>query len=280
MKGPLGLKVIKLLKTRFLQLLAPIFIIGVLNSPSAAGQNPNPSNDVPAVVEDNDPLEGFNRAMFEFNLALDRAILRPLTYLYRQIPDPIQTGVHNFLENLRSPVIFFNDVLQGDTRRAGTTLARFGLNSTIGILGLNDFATDLGLEKHDEDFGQTLAVWEFESGPYLMLPFFGPSNPRDTVGLVTDTLLDPFSWLTSTEFRIARTVVTAVDKRSQSFEQINDLQKNSLDFYSAVRSLYQQKRRAEIRNGAPTANKPAPSGLSGLGFRNSGQLEDADTAQK
>lgn len=205
-----------------------------------------------AYKEANDPYEPFNRAMFDFNLTLDKVVLRPVASIYRSIlPEPVQNGVHNFLHNLRSPVILGNDLLQGELNRAGSTLARFAMNSTVGILGLYDFAAYVGIEKHNEDFGQTLAVWEVEPGPYLILPIFGPSNPRDGVGRVADVLIDPFTWLAPFEVQLARTIGTAVDARARNFDQFNDLEQNSLDFYSAVRSLYRQKRADEIRNGAP-----------------------------
>ena len=178
--------------------------------------------------------------------------MRPAASIYRDVlPKPVQNGVHNFLQNLRSPVIFGNDLLQGELSRAGSTLARFAMNSTVGILGLYDFAADVGIEKHNEDFGQTLAVWEVEPGPYLILPIFGPSNPRDGVGKLADILMDPLSWLAPIEVQMARTIGTAVDARARNFDQVADLEKNSLDFYSAIRSLYRQKRRDEIRNGLP-----------------------------
>ena len=205
-----------------------------------------------AFKEANDPYEPFNRAMFDFNLALDKAVLRPAASIYRDVlPEPVQNGVHNFLHNLRSPIIFGNDLLQGELDRAGSTLARFAINSTVGILGLYDFAAYVGIEKHNEDFGQTLAVWEVEQGPYLVLPIFGPSNPRDGVGRVADILIDPLTWLAPFEFQMARTIGTAVNARARNFDQVNDLENNSLDFYSAVRSLYRQKRADEIRNGVP-----------------------------
>ena len=205
-----------------------------------------------AFKEANDPYEPFNRAMFDFNLALDKAVLRPAASIYRDVlPEPVQNGVHNFLHNLRSPIIFGNDLLQGELDRAGSTLARFAINSTVGILGLYDFAAYVGIEKHNEDFGQTLAVWDVERGPYLVLPIFGPSNPRDGVGKVADILIDPLTWLAPFEFQMARTIGTAVNARARNFDQVNDLENNSLDFYSAVRSLYRQKRADEIRNGVP-----------------------------
>ena len=246
---------------------------------------PPPSEDKEAVAafkEANDPYEPFNRAMLGFNLALDKVVLRPVTSVYREaVPDLIQTNIHNFLQNLRGPVIFANDLMQGEIDRAGTTLLRFTVNSPIGILGINDFATQVGIEKHDEDFGQTLATWDVESGPYLVLPIFGPSNPRDGIGLIGDRLLDPFTWFAPFEFTVGRAIGTAVDKRSQTFDQFNDLEKNSLDFYSAVRSLYRQKRRDEIRNGAPTAIKPVPGGLTGVPSDDAGdQQGNASSVEK
>ena len=245
--------------------LISVACAGMLLAGCATAPPPEDKEAVAAFKQANDPYEPFNRAMLDFNLALDKAVLRPVTSAYIEVvPDPLQTNVHNFLQNLRGPVIFANDLFQGEFDRAGSTLLRFAMNSTIGILGINDFAAEAGIEKHDEDFGQTLATWEVESGPYLVLPIFGPSNPRDGVGLLADMLIDPFTWFTPFEFRMGRTVGTAVDKRARNFDQINDLEKNSLDFYSAVRSLYRQKRRDEIRNGAPTANSPVPGGLSGV----------------
>ena len=252
-------------KGRVCGALISIVCAGVLLAGCATAPPPEDKEAVAAFKEANDPYEPFNRAMLDFNLALDKAILRPVTSVYLEVvPDPLQTNVHNFLQNLRGPVIFANDLFQGELDRAGTALLRFTMNSTFGILGINDFAAEVGIEKHDEDFGQTLAIWEVDSGPYLVLPIFGPSSPRDGVGLLADTLIDPFTWLTPLEYRIGRSFGTAVDKRARNFDQINDLEKNSLDFYSAVRSLYRQKRRDEIRNGALPTNNPVPGSLSGV----------------
>ncbi len=221
-----------------------------------------PSNDPEAVAaykQANDPLEPFNRAMFEVNLGLDKAIIKPIAYVYKEIvPDIFRNFVRNFLDNLRSPIIFVNDLLQGEFERAGTTLIRFIMNSSFGIAGINDFAGEVDLMKHDEDFGQTLAVAGVESGPYLMLPIFGPSNPRDGIGILVDLLLDPFRYIGNTAFGLARSGARAVDTRARRYDTINDLERTSLDFYAAVRSLHRQRRADEIRNGAPSANRPAP----------------------
>ena len=273
-------------KSKFKGQMSGILILvtcaGMILAGCATAPPPEDKEAVAAFKEANDPYEPFNRAVLDFNMALDKAILRPVASVYLEVlPEPLQNSVHNFLDNLRSPVIFANDLFQGDLNRAGTTLARFAMNSTVGILGLFDVATEAGMKKHDEDFGQTLATWEVKSGPYLVLPIFGPSNSRDSVGLLTDILIDPFTWFTSHEFRVGRAIGTAVDKRARNFDQINDLEKNSLDFYSAVRSLYRQKRRDQIHNGAPAKNTMVPGGLSDLpdGKSENQQSEAAPTGQ-
>ncbi|MBC8338023.1 MAG: VacJ family lipoprotein [Rhodospirillales bacterium] len=228
-----------------------------------------PASDPEAFAEFrevNDPAEPLNRAIFEFNRGLDTAFLKPVAKAYRDILPPfVQDRFKHALANLRSPIIFINDLLQGELDRAIATLVRFMINSTWGLLGLNDLATDMGMEGHDEDFGQTLAVWGAGEGPYLMLPLFGPSNPRDTIGLVVDYLINPFNlWAANTDrdFAVfARTGTRAVDMRATHMEALDDLEKSSLDFYASIRSLYRQRRLGEVSNGDPSANSPAP-GLS------------------
>jgi phospholipid-binding lipoprotein MlaA len=204
-------------------------------------------------------MEPFNRGVFEVNLALDKVILKPVAFVYKEaVPDPIQNMIRNFLDNLRSPIIFANDMLQGEFNRAGTTLFRFAMNSSFGVLGIADIAGDLGFEHHDEDFGQTMAVWGVDSGAFLMLPILGPSNPRDAVGRLVDFLFDPFTYYGSTEFGIARFATRAVDTRARRYDTINELERTSLDFYAAVRSLHRQRRTDEITNGVSTAEQPIP----------------------
>ena len=209
----------------------------------------------------NDPLEPLNRTVFEFNRALDAMFLRPFADFYRLLlPPPLQNGVHNFLANLRSPVILVNDLLQGEWERAGTTTQRFIINTTAGVGGLGDPASDFGLPAHNEDFGQTLAVWGLSEGPFLMLPLIGPSNPRDATGLAVDSfIIDPLGLLNSLgaegewlpTFLLVRFGLTAIDARAQNVEELDDLEKSSLDFYAAMRSLYRQFRTAEIHQGQP-----------------------------
>jgi|TARA_Y100000294_G_scaffold116018_1_gene107648 phospholipid-binding lipoprotein MlaA len=211
----------------------------------------------------NDPAEPANRAIFEVNRGLDTAFLKPVATFYRDvIPQFFQDRINDALDNLRAPVIFFNDILQGELDRALATAARFMVNSTIGILGVNDIATEMGMEGHNEDFGQTLAVWGMPDGPYVVLPLFGPSNPRDTVGIIVDFLVDPFNLWASNSNRdfavFARTGTRAVDLRAIHMEALDSLEKTSLDYYATLRSLYRQRRAEEISNGKGSANLPAP----------------------
>jgi phospholipid-binding lipoprotein MlaA len=217
----------------------------------------------------NDPLEPLNRTVFEFNRALDAMFLRPLADFYRLVlPPPFREGVHNVLTNLRSPVILANDLLQAEWGRAGTTTGRFLVNTTVGVGGIGDPASDFGLAYHNEDFGQTLAVWGVPEGPFLMLPVVGPSNPRDATGLAVDsTIIDPLGllntigaeqgWLPT--FSLVRFGMTAIDARAQNVEELDDLEKSSLDYYAAIRSLYRQFRTAEIHQGHPPPGVEGPT---------------------
>ncbi len=252
-------------------LAAFLFLASLLAGGCAVMPDPADKEAVAEFNEINDPAEPTNRAVFGINRGLDAALLKPVATAYRDAtPQFFQDRINDALDNLRSPVIFLNDVLQGELGRAATTLVRFVINSTLGLLGLNDIATDLGIEGHDEDFGQTLAVWGVPEGPYVMLPLFGPSNPRDTIGMVVDFLLDPFNiWAGNTDrdFAIfARSGTRAVDLRATHMEALDELEKSSLDFYASIRSLYRQRRVNEINNGEPSANMPAP----GIGLGPSG----------
>jgi phospholipid-binding lipoprotein MlaA len=221
---------------------------------------PPPNSDKEAFSEHialNDPFEPTNRAVFVFNQVLDKFTLQPAARAYRSaVPVWFRARIDSAIDNLRAPVVFFNDVLQGELDRALMTLTRFGLNSTFGLGGLNDIAGDLGLPHHDEDFGQTLAVWGLEPGPYLILPIFGSSNPRDAVGRIVDYLVDPFNaWAANTnreELTYARSGVAALHARAGLLELTDDLEKNSLDPYAAIRSLYRQTRANAISNGNAT----------------------------
>ena len=208
----------------------------------------------------NDPFETFNRAIFQINLFLDGILIKPLALLYRDlVPPEVRTGVHNALANLRAPVTLANDLMQGDTDRAGITIQRFFINSTVGLGGMLDVASDFGIQGHREDFGQTIAIWGGGAGPYLVLPVLGPSNPRDLVGLVADGFTDPLTYVAPSGVLIARTSLRAIDEREAVIEPLDEIQKTSLDFYATLRSLYRQRRADEIRNGRPAPVMTIPS---------------------
>ncbi|SVC58050.1 uncharacterized protein METZ01_LOCUS310904 [marine metagenome] len=225
-----------------------------------------PKNDPEALAEFqkiNDPMEVTNRGIFSFNQVLDKVVVKPVTGVYRSlIPSFMRKAVHRFLQNLRTPVTLANDLLQGEGGRAGDTVARFFINSTIGLLGFMDPASHMGFAQHEEDFGQTLAVWGVGEGPYLMLPVFGPSNPRDLTGKVVGFFLDPLNmWAANTdrnEIPIIRTIVSGIDARDLYWDALEDIEKNSIDPYASIRSLYRQRRNDEIRNGkeGPSTSLP------------------------
>ena len=235
-----------------------LMVLGACASP------PEDADARAAFEEENDPLQDFNRYIHEVNYAFDQLVFRPISGMYRTgVPSPIRGAIRNFFENLRAPVIFVNDLLQGEGERAGITLARFLTNSTLGLAGLIDTAElAFGLEFHDEDFGQTLAVWGVDEGIYLVLPLFGPSNPRDAIGIAVDSFLDPWDSLlraAGVEYGPpARTILNAVDLRARNIDTLDEVERTSIDYYATLRSLYRQRRADEIRNGIPTAIQPVP----------------------
>jgi phospholipid-binding lipoprotein MlaA len=200
-----------------------------------------------------DPWEGFNRDMFAVHESVDEAVLEPVARGYRAItPRPVRRGVLNFLRNLRAPVIFVNDVLQGEVGRAGTTAARFCVNTTIGIAGVFDPATSMGLDRHDEDFGQTLAVWGVDAGPYIFVPLLGPTTVRDGAGRIVDIALDPLTWAEFDDVekvRIGRTLLAGVATRELVLETVDDIRRDSLDPYVTIRTSYGLLRESAIQNG-------------------------------
>lgn len=249
----------------FPALVGGLVALGILLGGCATVPPESDPEALAAFKKTNDPYEPFNRVMFDVNLALDKALIKPVAFAYKEVvPEVIQNFIKNFLDNLRSPIIFANDLMQGEFERAGTTFVRFLMNSSFGVAGINDFAGEVGLKRHDEDFGQTLAVAGVEPGPYLMLPLFGPSNPRDGIGLLVDILLDPLTYIGNTTFSMSRTAARAVDTRARRYDSFNDLERTSLDFYAAVRSLHRQRRADAISNGAPSAIEAVPM-LSGDG---------------
>jgi len=221
-----------------------------------------PPRDSPAYqsyVERDDPLEPMNRYFFEVNRGLDELFLKPAAAAYNAaLPDPVQDSVRAFINNLRTPIVLANDLLQGEGDRAYITLSRFIVNTSIGLLGLFDVATEIGLDYHDEDFGQTLAVAGMEPGPYLMLPLLGPTNPRDLAGRVVDFVFDPLTFVGGTDARLGRTAADTVDTRNRDREVIKALEEGSIDFYATVRNASRQRREDEIRNQRSQPGETSP----------------------
>lgn len=220
---------------------------------------------VPALAQNddvNDPLEPLNRGIFQFNTVVDGLLLEPAARMYRiATPQFVRTGVSNFLANLSTPVVFVNDLLQGEYDRAELTLGRFMMNTILGLGGLIDVGGKLGMPpRHYEDFGQTLAVHGTGPGPYLVLPLLGPSTGRDAAGRVVDLAFDPLTvlgaagvgiFIDPTAFGLARTGTQTLTFREQTLDEYDELKRSSLDLYAAVRTFYLQYRANQIRNGAP-----------------------------
>ena len=200
-----------------------------------------------------DPLEGFNRGVFSFNEGLDKVLLKPVAKGYDAIaPTPVRAAVGNFFENLNDVLVMANDLLQGKVQDAGSDFGRVVLNSTFGILGLFDVATPFGLEKHDEDFGQTIGRWGIGDGPYLVLPLFGPRNVRDAVGLAATTTLYPVSRVYPVDLRNSLTATRFVSDRADLLPADDAIEQASLgDKYSYIRDAYLQRRRNMIYDGHP-----------------------------
>lgn len=197
--------------------------------------------------EADDPIESANRAVFDGNQFIDRHVLKPVAGGYREtVPGAMQRGISNMLSNLREPSVAVNDLLQGNPARSLATLWRFGVNSTVGALGIFDVAADYGLERHHADFGQTLGVWGVGTGPYLTLPLLGPSNLRDAAGTVVNMALNPLPLGPAAP---AVTVGQALDQRIQAADALEQMERSSVDFYASLRSAYLQQRQALVADG-------------------------------
>tara|TARA_B100000579_G_C22638050_1_gene760021 strand:+ start:81 stop:899 length:819 start_codon:yes stop_codon:yes gene_type:complete len=236
------------MKSRFIIFFVVSLVVFTGCSKSPENTKFNTSESIE--ISNNDPLEPVNRVVFSFNNIFDKLILRPIAVVYKGIvPEFVRNRITYSLNNLGMPITAVNNVLQGEISKAGISTSRFLINSTVGFLGFFDPAASLGLESQNEDFGQTLTVWGVPSGPYLVLPFLGPSNPRDFTGLLSTSLLDPMYQVgggsTSTSLRSYRLATGAVDFRSQNIEVFDDLQNNSVDHYAAIRSFYSQSRESQ-----------------------------------
>ena len=204
-------------------------------------------------------FEGVSRSVFKFNMAFDKAVLKPIAKGYNKLPEPIKNGTSNFTSNMATLLSIPNSLLQGNIKQVGHSTGSFLINSTIGILGVLNPAEKMGLKPHKEDVGQTLGTYGVGPGCYLVLPILGPSTARDSFGLLADTFVDPFAHVTIRENELLGISgndldyfsvkgVTAVDFRADNDQNFESLEKNSLDLYSSLKSVYLQDRENKIKN--------------------------------
>ncbi len=213
-----------------------------------------------------DPWESYNRAMFAFNQEVDQAILRPTAVQYRRLPDPVQTGVGNFFSNLNDVTVLFNNLLQGKLHAAASDTSRLMFNTTFGLAGLIDVASPMGLDKNNEDFGQTLGAWGVPSGPYLQLPLLGPSTARDAPARLVDSQTDPRNVRSvrrdRTPLWVGLVVVDVVDMRAGLIDTEAMIDQLSDDPYIAMRRAYLQRR--DFLTGGAQADEQAEEMLDEL----------------
>ncbi len=211
-------------------------------------------------TSDNDPAEPVNRAVFDANMAVDKAVVRPLAQAYQDhVPPQVRRGIHNVTANLNEPTVATNDLLQGNLGRAWTSARRFAINTTAGAAGIVDRAAEWNLPPHSADFGQTLAVWGVGEGPFIELPALGPSNLRDAIGSAVGMAFDPLSLPGIPALNYlgyAKTGAGFVDARAAHLADLDELEKTAIDFYATLRSVYRQHRQAEIeeaKRGTPNS---------------------------
>jgi len=221
------------------------------------------SSDNQEAAAANDPLEPMNRMFFDFNQKLDRnAALPAATFYASAIPKPVRGGVHNFLGNLNGPVSVANNMLEARFSIAAGELARFVINSTIGLAGIFDVATDWGLPDRSRDFGETLGVYGLDQGPYLVLPLRGPTAVRDLSGNYLDGFLSPLYYthfqLTGKQYiGLVKSTIASVDARADNIVTYRDIERNSVDFYATMRDYYRQRRERQVEdNPIQTAGLP------------------------
>ena len=204
-------------------------------------------------------FERTSRAMFKFNLALDDIVLEPLAKGYNKLPSPIRSGTSNFTSNIGTLLSIPNNILQGNIKQLGHSVGSFAINTTVGILGFLNPAERIGLKPHKEDVGQTLGSYGIGTGCYFVLPFFGPTTVRDSIGLIADTFVDPFAQVTIRNREILSTsgnsldyvsvkTTEIIDFRADNVKNFENLEKNSIDLYSSLKSVYLQDRENKIKN--------------------------------
>jgi len=217
------------------------------------------------VENERDPWQGFNRTVYGFNDTLDQALLKPAAKGYQAVaPDFVETGVRNFFSNINDVSVAFNNLLQGKVADAVSDVGRVLFNTTIGLLGLFDVASEMGLQKHNEDFGQTLAAWGVDSGPYLMLPFFGPSTLRDSTSVPVDNfLLNPINHIDMEKSdRMYLMAVDVVSVRAELLSLEKTVDEIATDKYSFIRDAYLDRRNYLVHDGAPPEDESLYEGLN------------------
>lgn len=223
---------------------------------SCASQNHEPV--MAGNAEVHDPFESANRAVFSFNSAVDKAVIHPVAKGYNAaLPKPVRTGIDNVLRNLKAPMTFTNQALQGDVKGAENVLVRTVVNTLLGVGGIFDVAGAEGIEYEQEDFGQTLATWGIGHGPYLVVPIIGPSSMRDYVGYAVDSFADPLRWylfnIEHEEIYYGKVGMDYLTLRASLVDVLEDLEKSSIDYYAATRSAYYQRREALVNDQDPEA---------------------------
>ena len=251
-----------------------VLAVALVVASVAAAPAAEPGTDQPLQVaaaespldnDTGDPLEPMNRVIFEFNEVFQALVLRPMAELYAGfVPPVMREAIGNVLDNLSAPVVLANDILQWEPERAWQTTRRIAINTTVGLGGLWDPADRLfDIPEHDEDFGQTLGVWGVGEGVYVVLPFLGPSSPRDAIGrFVIDMYFDPVNlWADNTDrdgIFWGRLGAGAVHKYAGIMDELDQTRKTSIDYYATIRSIYRQKREADIRNGEDLGSSAHP----------------------
>jgi phospholipid-binding lipoprotein MlaA len=199
-----------------------------------------------------DPIEGFNRAMYGIHDGIDTVVLKPVATGYDAVlPEPVQTGVTNFFANISDIMISVNNLLQGKPADAASDAGRFLVNTTVGVLGIFDMASKMGLEKHEEDFGQTFGRWGVSEGAYVFIPMLGPRTARDTVGVAVDLWADPMGYIDHVPTRNSLWALRAVNARANLLPADKVIEEAALDKYSYIRDAYLQNRRSQVYDGNP-----------------------------
>ncbi len=228
---------------------AATLCVVVMASGCATGPNANPR----------DPIEPWNRGVYQFNDAVDRAVIKPVATVYKDVlPQPVRTGVHNFFNNLQDAWSFVNNALQLKAEPAANSLVRFGVNTFLGLGGVLDIATEMRIERYTEDFGQTLGYWGVGAGPYLVLPLLGPSTVRDTAALPVDAQGNLISNVSDVPARNSATGLNLLDRRANLLGATDMLDQVALDPYTFTRDAFLQRRRNQVYDGNPPDEPEVP----------------------